>query len=70
MLGMAKKKPPPPPRQPTTRAGKTLFVYVEGALRDALDALCEQTRRSLTAEVSLALEAHLRAAGLWPPPTA
>lgn len=71
MLRMAKRKPKPsdePSAKPTSaRAGKTLFVYLDPPLRDALDALLQESRRSLTAEVSLALEAHLQKAGFWPP---
>lgn len=32
-----------------------------------LDKLTEQTRRTATAEIELALEAHLKKAKLWPP---
>jgi hypothetical protein len=33
----------------------------------ALQALAERNHRSLTGELLVALDAHLRAAGLWPP---
>jgi hypothetical protein len=35
-------------------------------LLDALDKLVEQTRRTATEEICIALENHLSAAGLWP----
>jgi hypothetical protein len=56
-------------RKPPQRSGKPLNVWLEADVRDALDALLVQTRRSLTSEVSIALENHLKAAGLWPPPS-
>jgi predicted transcriptional regulator len=36
-------------------------------LLDQLDKLTEKTRRTATAELEIALEAHLAAEGLWPP---
>ena len=36
-------------------------------LLDQLDKLTDETRRTATAELEIALEAHLAAAGLWPP---
>jgi hypothetical protein len=62
------KKGGKPPRKPPQRSGKPLNVWIQDELRDALDELLGQTRRSLTAEVSIALEEHLKKAGLWPPP--
>lgn len=69
---MAKRKPKPgesskPPRKPPQRSGKPLNVWLESELRDALDALLAKSRRSLTAEVSIALEEYLTRQGLWPP---
>jgi hypothetical protein len=67
---MAKKKPKSDAdnRPKPNRRGKPLHVWLDPALRDLLDALAARTRRSLTTEVTIALEAHLTAAGLWPPP--
>ncbi len=59
MGGMAR------PKGPDRRA---VNYRLPPALLDALDKLIEQTRRTATAEVEIALEAHLKAAGLWPPP--
>lgn len=56
-----------PRRKPPQRTGKPLHVWLDPPLRDALDTLLTQTRRSLTTEVSIALEEHLKKAGLWPP---
>lgn len=74
MLYMARKKnvsggggsSATPPKQ--TRNGKPLHVWLDPALREAIDALAEDTRRSLTTEVAMALEEHLRKAGRWPLP--
>jgi hypothetical protein len=69
MLRMAKKKRTTPdgatPPKPN-RTGKPLHVWLEPRLRDAIDTLAERTRRSLTTEVTMALEKHLAEAGLWP----
>jgi hypothetical protein len=59
--------PAPDTRKKPTRTGVSLHVYVEPALREAIEAAAKSHRRSLTGEVSLALEAHLRSLGLWPP---
>src|SRR4051794_35774659 len=72
MLGMAKRKTRPkagdtPPRKAPQRSGKPLNVWLDAALRDAIDLLLTRTRRTLTTEVSIALEEHLKKAGLWPP---
>lgn len=74
MLRMAKRKPGKPASQregqdrpASSRSGKTLFVYLDPAIRDALDALVEREDRSLTKEVERALKAHLEKHGLWPP---
>lgn len=69
MLDMAKRrktdddasKPKP------NRTGVPLYVYVPPEIRSAIDELAERNRRPLTSEVLIALEAHLKAAGLWPP---
>jgi hypothetical protein len=59
---------PQPPRKPPQRTGKSLYVYLDPSLRNALDALADRTRRSVTPELAMALEEHLKEAGLWPPP--
>ncbi len=69
MQCMAKKKPPTDGTvipKPQNRNGKPLHVWLEPKLRDAIDALAAKTRRSLTTEVTMALEKHLAEAGLWP----
>lgn len=50
------------------RTGKSLHVYLEPALRDAIDKATKHTRHSLTTEVEIALEKHLKELGFWPPP--
>lgn len=73
MLRMAKRKPPkPPPAAPDPapkqpRRQKPLHVWLEPALREALDRLAKRNRRLLTTEVEIALEKHLADEGLWPP---
>jgi len=77
MLHMATRTPrsePPPPNdegeQPTSkpnRKGKALHVWLKPKLRDLLDELAKRTRRSVTTEVTIALEKHLRDEGLLPP---
>jgi hypothetical protein len=68
---MAKKKVrgenQPPRVPPPNRTGVPLYAYIPPALRDALDALVARNRRSITAEVQIALERHLQAEGMWPP---
>ncbi len=57
------------PKQPRpNRSGLPLHVYLDVELRRTIDQLVLQTRRSLTTEVTIALEEHLKRAGLWPPP--
>jgi hypothetical protein len=67
---MAKKRPTADgaKRPQPNRTGTALHVWVDPALRHAMDELVSRTRRSLTVEISMALEAHLAQAGLWPPP--
>ncbi len=65
MLAMAKKQT----KSKDVRPGKKpINLQIDARIRDALDALTEKTRRSLTAEIEIALEEHLRKEGLWPPP--
>lgn len=54
------------PKKPN-RKGVPLHIWLDAQLRAAIDALAETNRRPLTTEVSIALENHLKAAGLWPP---
>lgn len=62
---MSKKKvekpPEPAPREPV------LGLRLSGNLVNLVRELSRRNRRTLTAEVSIALENHLAAAGLWPP---
>jgi hypothetical protein len=43
------------------------MVYLDPALRDLIDALATDNRRSLTEEVAIALEERLTKFGKWPP---
>jgi hypothetical protein len=45
----------------------TMSLRLPLELRDALDALRKKMRRTLTAEIILAIENHLELAGYWPP---
>jgi hypothetical protein len=74
---MGKKRPKPPeqePEMPEATAKKpkrvrlSLHVYVPPPLRHAIEEAAERNRRSLTAELEIALEKHLKELGLWPPP--
>ena len=70
VIGPVERNPSVGQPGPTTRqrGGKALNVWIRTELRDALDTLVGRSRRSLTAEVSLALEEYLTQEGLWPPP--
>jgi hypothetical protein len=61
------KKTDSDPKKPN-RSGVPLNVNIPPALRAALDKLTERTRRTITAEVEIALEFHCGKEGLWPPP--
>ena len=54
-------------RPPGRKEALVIQARVSRALFDALEALATQTRRTKNAELVLALESHLQAAGLWPP---
>jgi hypothetical protein len=54
-------------KKPVNRTGVSLHVYIEPALREALDRLVDREERGLTAEVSRALRVYLAQQGLWPP---
>ena len=67
MATMTKKRkskigrPPGPPNSPVT-------VRYLDSLIEALDELVRRNRRTRTIELTIALENHLKEAGLWPPP--
>ena len=67
MLLMAKKptRGRPPAPEKTTSVG----FRATDSIIEALDILAAQNRRSRATEILLAVEAHLKAAGLWSPPT-
>jgi hypothetical protein len=52
-----------------SRQGKNLNVWIEGALRDAVDMAVEQSRprTNLKGIVEVALQEYLKTVGLWPP---
>lgn len=54
--------------RPPGRQGVSLHVRISAEMKAALDALSDRNRRPLTTEVEIALEAHLKEAGLWPWP--
>lgn len=58
MLLVARPKP--------RKARRAVTYRLPEILLDQLDKLVEETRRTATAEVEIALESHLRKAKLWP----
>lgn len=46
----------------------TVFVRIPLPLGDAFEKMLAKTRRSATAELTIAMEEYLERAGLWPPP--
>lgn len=72
MRAMAKKKPQEPtkrgPGRPTGRTRVPVSLRLPESLVKALEVLIERTRRPTTTEIEIALENHLKEAGLWPPP--
>ena len=70
IVGMAtpKKKPPASPKK-VHRTGAPLHVWIDPALRDALEKAIEKSRRKLNMEVSIALEEYLTKHGFWPAKT-
>lgn len=62
MLVMEPKKKKPAEKKQTeyARSGTPLNVWITDALMESLEKRCASTRRSKTAEVSLALEKHLK----------
>ena len=67
ILSIMTKRRPKSDRPKPVRTGVSLHVYIDPTLRDAMDGLVSRTRRSLTTEVEIAIENHLKAEGLWPP---
>lgn len=63
---------PQPKAQPETPdeagRGSPLGIWIDAALRDAIEAARKRNRRTLREEVSLALEQYLERLGVWPPP--
>jgi predicted DNA-binding protein len=51
------------------RKRRTVSYRLPEVILEQLDKLTEETRRTATAELELALEAHLKKAKLWPPST-
>lgn len=74
---MAKRKPKGDPADMTpateastrkpNRTGLSLHVYLRPQLRRVIEQAADRNRRSLTEEVSIALERYLQSEGLWPP---
>lgn len=67
MLTMSTPKKP----KKRHRSGKPLNVWIDAALRDALDLAVVRTRPRSTLKnvVEAAVEDYLTAQGLWPPPS-
>jgi hypothetical protein len=65
MLDMAKKSETGGKRP---RPGASLQAYINPLLDQQLRAAASRSRRTLTAELELALETYLGQIGLWPPP--
>jgi hypothetical protein len=60
-----KKKPGRPKGRKETIV---VQARAEPLMHEALERLAQQNRRTKNTEMLIALENHLRAAGLWPPP--
>ncbi len=56
-------------RKQDRHKAKSLQLRIHPLLRRQLEALVERNVSTLTAEITIALRAHLEAAGLWPPPS-
>lgn len=65
---VAKRRTNPDKPKPKRSPAYTVYARINPALGAALDLKLSRSRRSLTAELELALEAWLAADGLWPPP--
>ena len=55
-------------RNKPIRKGVPLSIHIPRKHREALDALAEENRRTITAELVLALERHFAETGKWPAP--
>lgn len=66
---MAKKKKPKAEGEAAkpSRRGKALHLWIDPALRELLESLAERNRRTITVEVTIALEERFRRLGLLPP---
>lgn len=68
MSVMAPERKKKKPGRPKGRIPSvSIQARVPPALHHALEQLAAKTRRTRNAELVLALEAHLAAAGMWPP---
>ena len=70
MIAMAeRKKPARKPGRPATgrEPHAPLQLWVSPELYAAFEEMLARTRRTKNVELIIALEAHLKAAGLWPP---
>jgi hypothetical protein len=56
--------------RPPGGGGEKVLLHVEvpAGLKKALVRLAGRNRRKITGELLIALTAHLRANGVWPPP--
>ena len=67
------RKPKTPPTEaeakPDAHLGSPFTMRLPVDLLAALDRLAEDSDRSRTGEIRLAIRKHLEAAGRWPPPT-
>lgn len=54
-------------KQPNRHKFPLWGVRINPAYRRQMKKLAEQTRRTVTEELKIALENHLKAAELWPP---
>jgi len=68
MLDVMPKKTPGRGRPKGGKPTESIQARVSLELHAALEKLTAQTRRTKNVELVLALEEHLRRAGLWPPP--
>ena len=69
---MSKKKPETGSRgrgRPRGQQRVPLSMRLPPQIIELLQRLADANRRPLTTEAEIAFEEHLRAAGLWPPPS-
>lgn len=67
MPGKKRPKPKPQPKSEDRHKFRPLGLRFSRQLIEAMRDLAEKNRRPLTTEITIALENHLTAAGLWPP---